>query len=243
VKIYLASSWRNAAQAAVLQALRNEGHMVYDFKNPKEGDDGFDWKQVGMTVAADGTVTPHELEQGLTHPRAVDGFQNDFGAMQWSDACVLLLPCGRSAHLEAGWMAGAGKPVFVLAPENVAARIEPELMYKLLGPRIYLSAERLLKPVIYLSVEQLIVTLYDLEYTKENLKYGGYSMFDLHDNAISVQYIFEDQEVAISLSKRPLPRVGDGVEIGLTVYTVASVIHRLSQHEPKIRVFLTLPRL
>jgi hypothetical protein len=153
MKIYLASSWRNAAQAEVLQELRNAGHTVYDFKNPKEGDTGFGWKQVGIATAADGSVTPRELEQGLSHPRAVDGFQNDFGAMQWADAGVLLLPCGRSAHLEAGWMAGAGKPVFVLAPENtVAARIEPELMYGLLEPRIFLSAE------------QLIVALYDMEY-------------------------------------------------------------------------------
>jgi hypothetical protein len=68
-------------------------------------------------------------------------------------------------------------------------------------------------------------------------------MFDLHDSPINVQYIFENQEVAISLSNRPLPRVGDGVEIGLNVFTVSSVIHRLSQHEPKIRVFLKLPRL
>ena len=68
-------------------------------------------------------------------------------------------------------------------------------------------------------------------------------MHDLHDGPIQVQYIFDNQEVAISLSNRPLPRVGDGVEIGLTVYTVFSVIHRLSQQEPKIRVFLKLPRL
>ena len=37
------------------------------------------------------------------------------------------LPCGRSAHTEAGWMAGAGKRVIVFIPEMV----EPELMYKL----------------------------------------------------------------------------------------------------------------
>ena len=46
--------------------------------------------------------------------------------MRWADACVLLLPCGASAHLEAGWFSGAGKPVAVVAPEIR----EPELMYK-----------------------------------------------------------------------------------------------------------------
>ncbi len=54
-------------------------------------------------------------------------FANDIEAMTSCDACVLLLPCGRSAHTEAGWFAGKGKPVYVLIPE----RQEPELMYKL----------------------------------------------------------------------------------------------------------------
>lgn len=48
-------------------------------------------------------------------------------ALQQADTCVLVLPCGHSAHTEAGWMAGAGKRVVVYIPEMV----EPELMYKL----------------------------------------------------------------------------------------------------------------
>lgn len=44
-----------------------------------------------------------------------------------SVACLLVLPCGRSAHTEAGWMAGMGKRVIVYIPEMQ----EPELMYKL----------------------------------------------------------------------------------------------------------------
>ena len=48
-------------------------------------------------------------------------------ALTWADTCVLVLPCGRSAHTEAGWMAGAGKRVLAYLPEMV----EPELMYKL----------------------------------------------------------------------------------------------------------------
>ena len=51
----------------------------------------------------------------------------DIEAMEACDTCVLVLPCGRSAHTEAGWMAGAGKRVIVYIPEMV----EPELMYKL----------------------------------------------------------------------------------------------------------------
>lgn len=47
--------------------------------------------------------------------------------MEWADVCVLVLPCGRSAHLEAGWFAGKGKPVFVLTQDGE----EPELMAKM----------------------------------------------------------------------------------------------------------------
>jgi hypothetical protein len=131
-KIYLASSWRNTAQPALVAALREDGHEVYDFRNPPNAT-GFAWKQVGydQDFIASGDVTPKDLvtyRRALKHPRAVEGFKSDFDAMKWADTFVLLLPCGRSAHLEAGWAAGAGKPVHVLLSTD---RFEPELMYLL----------------------------------------------------------------------------------------------------------------
>ena len=63
----------------------------------------------------------------MHHPLAEQQFEADLMALQQADTCVLVLPCGRSAHTEAGWMAGAGKRVIVYIPEMV----EPELMYKL----------------------------------------------------------------------------------------------------------------
>ena len=61
------------------------------------------------------------------YPEVVRQFHNDIKAMEACDACVLVLPCGRSAHTEAGWFAGRGKKTVVYIPE----RLEPELMYKL----------------------------------------------------------------------------------------------------------------
>lgn len=122
-KIYLASSWRNSYQVSVLKDLRTQ-HEVYDFKNPSPGDTGFKWIDTDPQLESDLSVG--RLCSALQHPVAVKDFKNDFDAMQWADACVLLLPCGRSAHLEAGWFSGAKKPVVVLAPEIN----EPELMYK-----------------------------------------------------------------------------------------------------------------
>lgn len=47
--------------------------------------------------------------------------------MEWADTCVLVLPCGRSAHTEAGWFAGRGCKTIAYIPEMQ----EAELMYKL----------------------------------------------------------------------------------------------------------------
>jgi nucleoside 2-deoxyribosyltransferase len=63
----------------------------------------------------------------LSHPLAERQFEADLEALKQADICVLGLPCGRSAHTEAGWMAGAGKRVIAYIP----AMVEPELMYKL----------------------------------------------------------------------------------------------------------------
>lgn len=124
-KIYLASSWRNTYQADVLAMLREAGHEVYDFKNPAPGNTGFSWKQIHDDPSV--MLSAKGLRDTLRHPVARAGFKLDFDAMKWSDCGVLLLPSGMSAHLEAGWLCGSGRPVAVFAPEVK----EPELMYKM----------------------------------------------------------------------------------------------------------------
>ena len=123
-KIYLASSWRNPYQPSVLKALRDAGHEVYDFRNPPHGEGGFKWENVDEHWEE---WTNKDYVRSLHHLAAEVGFKNDRDAMDWADCCVLLLPCGKSAHCEAGWMQGTGKPVFVLLTDKQ----EPELMYKL----------------------------------------------------------------------------------------------------------------
>jgi len=76
----------------------------------------------------------------LAHPVAMAGFSSDLCGMTWCDAGVLLHPCGRSAHLEAGWIAGRGKPVHMLSP----ADLEPDLMVLALGGKIFSSVPGLL---------------------------------------------------------------------------------------------------
>lgn len=122
MKFYVASSWRNNVQPDVVMALRALGHEVYDFKNPPNKA-GFQWEQV---TRGNGRPTLETYADSLKHPDAVAGFNADFDAMKWADACVLVLPCNRSAHLEAGWFWGQGKPLYILL---CAEQFEPELMY------------------------------------------------------------------------------------------------------------------
>jgi hypothetical protein len=58
--------------------------------------------------------------------------------MKLARACVLVLPCGRSAHIEAGYFVGAEKPLHIL----LTSRSEPELMWRMAyetGGGIYTS--------------------------------------------------------------------------------------------------------
>ena len=123
-RVYVASSWRNQYFPEVVKRLREAGHEVYDFRNPPHGGAGFHWTDIDPN-APDWTYA--QYAEGLHHPLAERQFQADIDALTWADTCVLVLPCGRSAHTEAGWMAGAGKRVLAYIPEMV----EPELMYKL----------------------------------------------------------------------------------------------------------------
>jgi hypothetical protein len=124
MKIYVASSWRNNYQESVVEVLRSMGHEVYDFKNPPHGRGGFAWSDIDKEWL---TWTTEQYRDALDTKIAIDGFNSDFDGMKWAECCVMVLPCGRSANTEAGWMKGAGKRVYVYSPEKQ----EPELMYKI----------------------------------------------------------------------------------------------------------------
>ena len=128
MRIYVASSWRNEFYPEVVVTLRKAGFDVYDFRNPDashslEGQ-GFKWEYVDKNYM---DWTPEEYREQLKCEKAERQFKNDIEAMESCDACVLVLPCGRSAHTEAGWFAGKGKKVIAYIP----TKQEPELMYKL----------------------------------------------------------------------------------------------------------------
>lgn len=124
-RIYVASSWRNPYQPGLVKALRTDGHAVYDFRADTrkrvepvgEADIGrweppataFSWAEMDTAWEQ---WTPAQYRHLLqTSPRAAQGYIGDLRGMEWADTCVVCLPCGNSAHLEAGYMKGRGKRV------------------------------------------------------------------------------------------------------------------------------------
>lgn len=122
MKIYVASSWRNQVYESVVAILRQANHEVYDCRKPAQDVAGFSWAEVDDKWH---NWDFSKYKQALAHPHSSRGFNNDFNAMNWADACVMVLPAGRSANLELGWFIGKGKLTIVY----FAFYDEPDLMY------------------------------------------------------------------------------------------------------------------
>lgn len=116
MKIYLASSWKNPFYEDVRNFLELLGHSVYDFKNPEYA---FNWREFQLFGASDYL---HVLRQH----RCLVAFHRDMEALRSCDTCILLLPCGKSAHMEAGWARGAGKRLIIFVNDR---ELDPYLMH------------------------------------------------------------------------------------------------------------------
>lgn len=118
LKIYPASSWRNKHYPGDVDAMRGAGHSTYDFR---EANSDFRWSCRTLQEYI------HQLEGDLLVAAA---FERDHRALDWCDLCVLIRPCGISAHLEAMYASAKGKPVII--KHDPSETPNPELMLKLL---------------------------------------------------------------------------------------------------------------
>jgi hypothetical protein len=125
-RIYVASSWKCWQQELVVQCLQALGNDVYDFKK-----DGFSWKEV-MPRWDGNTVHEDEYLEALGHPRAIEGYNRDYDHLRRADITILVLPCGRSAHLELGMAVGMHQRTAIyLDGEMNEGQVTPDLMYKM----------------------------------------------------------------------------------------------------------------
>lgn len=105
--IYLVGSLRNPKVTEVAAQLRKDGHDVFD-----------DWMAAGPE--ADDYWRDYERAKGHTIQEALKGyaarhvFEFDKHHIDRCDTTVLLLPAGRSGHLELGYAAGKGKDTAIV---------------------------------------------------------------------------------------------------------------------------------
>jgi nucleoside 2-deoxyribosyltransferase len=110
--IYIASSWKNVEQVRALAArLRESGFQVDDFTDDRSGRFVFHYSELGSLEQLDAISF-------LKHDKARQAFVEDKKMIDWADAVVLLLPAGRSAHLEAGYAKGSGKRLVIYQPDR-----------------------------------------------------------------------------------------------------------------------------
>ncbi len=112
MRIYVAGSFKNAERIRVIgDALRLSGYDVYVFCD--EDEPTYRLSQELRKDVDVKTLTPQAIQSNKT--LLTIGSLNYMRLIQ-CDALVLVLPCGRSAHLEAGWMCGQHRPVYVIGP-------------------------------------------------------------------------------------------------------------------------------
>lgn len=119
--IYLIGSLRNPQIPSTAAVLRGAGFEVFD-----------DWYAAGPE--ADDYWQKYETERSHTYQKALEGYAAwhvadfDLFHLNRCDMAVLLMPAGKSGHIELGYMIGKGKPTFVLfdkTPERY------DVMYRL----------------------------------------------------------------------------------------------------------------
>jgi len=105
--IYLIGSLRNPKVPLVAKELRQHGFDVFD-----------EWYAAGPTTDEDWqryeSIRGRTYKEALAGKHAKDVFEFDLANLKVSDIGVLVLPCGKSAHLELGWMIGQGKQGYIL---------------------------------------------------------------------------------------------------------------------------------
>lgn len=105
--VYLIGSLRNPEIPKIAAALRLAGYDVFD-----------DWFAAGPI--ADDCWRDYEVSRGHSFAEALDGYAAkhvlnfDLTHLNRSQAGVLVLPAGKSGHMELGYLLGQGKQGYIL---------------------------------------------------------------------------------------------------------------------------------
>lgn len=109
--IYLIGSLRNPKIPQLGRVLRSVGYNAFD-----------SWFSAGPK--ADDHWQEYEKSKGLSFPQALDSysaqhvFQFDQKHLQRCDMAALIMPAGKSGHLELGYATGLGKVTFIVLEQE-----------------------------------------------------------------------------------------------------------------------------
>jgi len=124
MKLYLIGSLRNEGVLSLGEHLRKETDWdIFD-----------DWYAAGPE--ADDYWQKYELNRGRSYGQALQGhaathvFEFDKHHLDTCDAALLVLPAGRSGHLELGYCVGLGKPGFILLDQDYMEEGRFDVMYR-----------------------------------------------------------------------------------------------------------------
>ena len=140
-KVYIIGSLRNPRVLDIANALRKSGIEVFE-----------DWASPGPEC--DDHWQKYEQARGRSFIEALNGhhaqnqYQFDKKHLDNAEAAVLVLPAGKSGHMELGYIIGQGKPGYILLDG------EPErydLMY-LFATGIFLTVDELLEAIRYARI-------------------------------------------------------------------------------------------
>lgn len=115
--LYIIGSLKNPRVQVVANALRCAGIDAWD-----------DWASVGPDC--DDEWQRYERARGRSYEAALAGahaqnvFRFDLEHLTRASAVLLVLPAGKSAHLELGWCIGRGTPAYILLEEDYTGRLD-----------------------------------------------------------------------------------------------------------------------
>ena len=121
MKVYIASSWKMSEWViAWKEGLEKHGHKVDAFCDDSDMRFVFHFSEIGDPADLDAISF-------LADPRSRRAFEEDKKWLDWADVCLLVLPSGKSAHLEAGYAKGQGKLLIIW--QNEFPKGEFDVMY------------------------------------------------------------------------------------------------------------------
>lgn len=132
-KVYIGGALANPEIVRLTRTLLENGYNAFSewYTPGKEAD--VLWRDYELALGFD-------YRTALARPSAQNTFRFDRDNIESSDVFVMLLPCGKSAHLELGYAAGRGIDTIIYMPEQPDRW---DVMYNFAGAIVYNDTELL----------------------------------------------------------------------------------------------------